>query len=314
MDNNAVDNSLQKVYLGGIPLGITLDGNGVTVVGLNEFVSQKGEVVCPALEAGLQIGDVVVKLNGQTIYNSAALSKIACSSTGESLELVYVRNKQVTSTKIVPERDFTTGNYRLGLWTKDVSSGIGTLTYVKQNNTFGCLGHPISDNAGKIIDAVCGGVYNCEINDVVAGRRGQAGELRGSFDFQDQIGSIYLNNKYGVFGKFEDVPNDLELIEILPRGSVKMGKAQIVTTIDGDEKQWFDIEIVKACNQILPDDRSMVIRVIDAELIEKTGGIVQGMSGSPIVQNGKLVGAVTHVFVNDPTKGYGIYAEWMLKN
>ena len=305
--------SHQQVYLGGYPLGITLDGEGVTIVGLNEFVSIKGEVVCPALGAGLQIGDIVISLDGQKIYNSSTLAQIATASSGNNLDLQFVRRGETLTTTIQPQQDFSTGNFRLGLWTKDVSSGVGTLTYVKQDNTFGCLGHPIADNKGNIVDAKRGGVYKCVINDVLVGKRGQAGELHGSFDFNDKIGSIYLNNKYGVFGKFDSLPDDLQLVDVLPRSKVKMGKAQIVSTVDGT-RCFYDVEIVKACNQSSPDDKSMVIRVVDSNLIAKTGGIVQGMSGSPIVQDGKLVGAVTHVFVNDPTKGYGIYAEWMLKN
>ncbi len=309
-----VEKQYQQVYLGGYPLGITLDGDGVTVVGLNEFVSDQGKVVCPALQAGLQIGDVVVSLDGEKIYNSASLSQIAAKCNGKQLSLDYVRGGQTCNTLILPQKDFSTGSFRLGLWTKDVSSGVGTLTYVKMHGSFGCLGHPIADNRGKIVDAKQGGVYKCVINDVLAGKRGQAGELHGSFEFEDRIGSISLNNKFGVFGKFDCVLKGLELIDVLPRSEVKMGRAQIVSTIEGTNRQYFDVEIVKACNQSSPDDKSMVIRIVDKELIAKTGGIVQGMSGSPILQDGKLVGAVTHVFVNDPTKGYGIYAEWMLEN
>ena len=308
------EKQLEKVYLGGYPLGITLDGEGVTVVGLNEFLSQNGEVCCPALDSGLQIGDVITALDGKKIYNSRLLSQIASDSKGGKLQLDYIREGKLITTKILPQRDFSTSNYRLGLWTKDASSGVGTLTYVKQDNTFGCLGHPIADGKGKIVDAKNGGVYSCKIDDVVPGRRGQAGELHGSFEFDGKLGKIYLNNKFGVFGKFDENKFDMQLVDVLPKENVKMGKAKILTTVDGVTRQYFDIEIVKTCNQSCPDDKSMVIRVTDKNLIEKTGGIVQGMSGSPIVQDGKLVGAVTHVFVNDPTKGYGIYAEWMLQN
>ncbi len=306
--------TIEQVYLGGYPLGITLDGKGVTVVGLNEFVCSSGSICCPALECGLQIGDVIVKLDEKDIYNSATLSEIASSSDGKALSIEYVRQGVELVGKIVPVKDFATNNYRLGLWTKDVSSGVGTMTYVKKDLTFGCLGHPIADNKGKIVEASDGGVYKCQINDVLPGKRGQAGELHGSFDFNDKIGSIYANNKFGAFGKLDELPYDMDLVDVVPHDKVKMGKAQILSTVDGTTRQLYDIEIVKTCNQSCPDDKSMVIRVIDKDLISKTGGIVQGMSGSPIIQDGKLVGAVTHVFVNDSTKGYGIYAEWMLAN
>ncbi|MBR2974237.1 MAG: SpoIVB peptidase [Clostridia bacterium] len=305
---------LEQVYLGGYPLGLTLDGEGVTIVGLNEFVSSDGQIVCPALACGLQIGDVIVSIDDTKIYSSSMLVQIARKSQGRAVKMSFVRQGEKLCCEITPQKDFATGSFRLGLWTKDVSSGVGTLTYVKQDGTFGCLGHPIVDSKGKIVDASNGGVYKCVINDVAAGKRGQAGELHGSFDFDDKIGSIYLNNKFGVFGTLDEHPSELTLVDVLPRGKVKMGKASIYTTVDGVERHCFDVEIVKTCNQGAPDDKSMVLRVVDEELIAKTGGIVQGMSGSPIVQDGKLVGAVTHVFVNDPTKGYGIYAEWMLKN
>lgn len=310
-----IGNVKEQVYLGGYPLGMTIDGNGVTVIGLNEFVGAEGNIICPAVESGLRIGDIIIEVDGVKIYNSTKLAELAASSKGRPLEVKYIRGEETAKATITPMQDLTTKLYRIGLWTKDSSSGVGTLTYVRKDLRFGSLGHPICDNGGKIIDSKNGGIYKCKINGIEKGQRGTAGELRGGFSFEDRVGSIYANNKFGVFGSYDKLPKDeMDLLSVASVGEVKQGKAQIYCTLTDNVRRAYDIEIVKASRQRSRDDKGMVIKITDKELLEKTGGIVQGMSGSPIVQNGKLVGAVTHVFVNDPTKGYGIYAEWMLTN
>ena len=305
----------EEVYLGGYPLGITLDGDGVTVIGLNEFVNQDGKLCCPALTAGIAINDVIVELNGRKIYGSAKLTEIANSSKGNPLKVKFLRDGKIQESTIVPQKDLTAGQYRLGLWTRDSSSGIGTLTYVRKNLNFGSLGHPICDAQGNTVNCANGGVFNCTIDGIEKGKKGAAGELKGSFCFDERTGNIYTNNKYGAFGTFNSLPKFCsETIAVADVSEVKPGKAQIYCTLDDNVRRSYEIEIVKATSQTSRDDKGMVIHVTDKELLDKTGGIVQGMSGSPIVQNGKLVGAVTHVFVNDPTRGYGIYAKWMLTN
>lgn len=305
----------EEVYLGGYPIGITIDGDGVTVIGLNEFVGADGKLCCPAMNAGITINDVVVELDGKKIYNSAKLAEIASKSEGRELTMKYLRDGSIAETVIKPQKDLTTKQYRLGLWSRDSSSGIGTLTYVRKNLNFGSLGHPITDPKGNIVSCKNGGVFRCTIDGVEKGRKGSAGELKGSFSFDKRIGNIYANNKFGAFGTFTSMPSFCkDTIEVADIGEVKPGKAQIYCTLSDNVRKCYDIEIVKAVAQSSRDDRGMVIHVIDKELLNQTGGIVQGMSGSPIVQNGKLVGAVTHVFVNDPTRGYGMYAKWMLTN
>lgn len=305
----------EKVYLGGYPLGITIDGDGVTVIGLNEFFNAEGNLCCPALQAGVEINDVIVELDGRKIFNSSKLSEIAGFSNGKEMEIKFLREGELKISKITAQRDLTAGQYRLGLWTRDSSSGIGTLTYVRKNLKFGSLGHPICDGNGEIVACKNGGIFSCSINGVEKGKRGAAGELKGSFSFEKRLGTLYLNNKYGAFGTFNSLPSFCKnLIEVADVSEVKPGKAEIFCTLDDNTRQSYEIEIVKASKQSAKGDKGMVIHVTDSRLLEKTGGIVQGMSGSPIVQNGKLVGAVTHVFVNDPTRGYGIYAKWMLEN
>lgn len=305
----------EQVYLGGYPLGITIDGEGVTVIGLNEFLAQNGKLCCPAMDAGMEINDVVVELDGKKIYSSAKLSEISALSRGKKLKVKFLRNGEIKETTIEPVKDLNAGQYRLGLWTRDSSSGIGTLTYVRKNLRFGSLGHPICDAKGNIVECKNGGVFKCSIDGVVKGKKGAAGELRGNFSFDNRLGVLYLNNKYGAFGTFNTLPKYCgELISVADVSEVHPGRAEIWCTLDGSERKSYKIEIVKAAMQNSANDRGMVVHVTDSELLEKTGGIVQGMSGSPIVQDGKLVGAVTHVFVNDPTRGYGIYAKWMLEN
>ena len=305
----------EQVYIGGYPLGLTIDGDGVTVVGLNEFFNAQGELCCPAFDAGLQINDVIIELDGRKIYSSAKLVEIASGSNGKPLTIKYIRQGETLTSTVAPQADLVSGRFQLGLWTRDSSSGIGTLTYVRKNLKFGCLGHPITDQNGQIVQCNNGGVFRCTINGVNKGKRGAAGELKGTFSFENRIGNLYLNNKYGAFGNFNVLPDFCkQLMPVADVSEVSVGKAQIYCTVSGDTPEYFDIEIVKANRQTSKNDKGMVIHVTDKRLLEITGGIVQGMSGSPIVQNGKLVGAVTHVFVNDPTRGYGIYAKWMLEN
>lgn len=307
----------EEVYLGGYPLGITIDGDGVTVIGLNEFFNVNGELCCPSLVAGLEINDVIVELDGRKIYNSSKLSEIASKSQGKTMLLKFVRDGEQKQTKIQAQKDLSAGQYRLGLWTKDACGGVGTLTYVKKNLSFGSLGHPITTSEGEIISCKNGGVFHCTVNGVEKGRRGAAGELKGSFSYDKRIGNLYVNNRFGAFGTFSSVPSFCKDSDVIPVADVieaVPGKAEIYCTLDDNVRQKYQIEIVKTTRQTSPSDKGMVIHVTDPVLLEKTGGIVQGMSGSPIVQNGKLVGAVTHVFVNDPTRGYGIYAKWMLEN
>ncbi len=305
----------EQVYLGGYPLGITIDGDGVTVIGLNEFIAEDGKLCCPAMQAGIEINDVIVELGGRKIYSSTKLSELANKSNGQALSVKYLRDGELRETTIIPQKDLSSHNYRLGLWSRDSSSGIGTLTYVRKNLNFGSLGHPITDAKGNIITCKNGGIFNCSIDGIEKGKKGAAGELKGSFCFDKRIGNVYANNKFGAFGTFNTLPAFCqELISVADISEVRAGKAQIYCTLDDNVRKCYDIEIVKATQQSSKDDRGMVLHITDPELIDKTGGIVQGMSGSPIIQNGKLVGAVTHVFVNDPTRGYGMYAKWMLTN
>ncbi len=303
----------EQVYLGGFPLGMTIDGRGVTVVGLNEFIADDGNVCCPAIDSGIVIGDTIIEVEGVAINNSARLAEISTKSQGRVLEVIYVHDGATCHTTITPAMDLSTRQYRMGFWTRDSSSGIGTMTFFRTNLQFASLGHPICDSAGSIVPTTEGSIYYCDIYDVKVGEKGCAGELKGNFDANRCIGGISTNHKYGVYGNLSGMPQyDTGLVDVATAGQVKAGGAQIYTTVGDSGRQCYDIEIVKVSQSRAHDDKGMVIKITDPELLSITGGIVQGMSGSPIVQDGKLVGAVTHVFVNDPTRGYGIFVGNML--
>lgn len=304
----------EKVYLGGTPMGLSLESKGVTIIGISNVFTKTGNT-CPALDAGLIIGDVIISLDDKEIYNVSQLTKLADHSQGAEMRLTYLRQGNITNTTIKAALDITSNKYKLGIWAREVSSGIGTLTFVDAKGNFACLGHPIVNSSdGSIIEISGGKAYNCTINGYKKGVSGNAGELHGYFVGDKPIGNIEKNNKYGIYGHLDEFDyNKKELISVASINEVKTGKAYVYTTIDGSEKEKYEIEIIKVNYQPTKSDKGLVIRIVDKGLIEKTGGIVQGMSGSPIVQNGKLVGAVTHVFVTDATKGYGLLAQWMLE-
>lgn len=304
----------EKVYAGGYPVGLSFEGEGAFIIGLSDVITEDG-VKTPALSAGLQIGDKIIELDGVMIPNTTRMMEVLGASDGRELSLKYIRGTKFFETKITPALDIGTKTYKLGLWSKDSSSGVGTMTFVRANGAFASLGHPVTDSkTGRIVTVTGGSVYGCEIIGVDRGIKGTAGSLKGNILTDKKLGEIYENNKFGVYGKLDSTAGDKsDLYQIASADEVHPGKATILSTI-GTERKEYKIEIVKAYRQSAMDDRSMVIKVDDKELIDATGGIVQGMSGSPIIQDGKLVGAVTHVFVNDPTRGYGVYAEWMFEN
>ena len=305
-----------KVMIGGQTIGMTFDTEGAIVIGLNEFLTING-LASPAIENDISIGDVIIEINDKKIYNSASLSETLQSLGDNKFKLKTKRGSIYIEKEISAKYDIISKTYKLGLWVKDSSSGIGTVTFIKEDGTFASLGHPVVDSkTGEIIKVENGSIYNCQLLSIEKGEKGKAGELRGIINNQNKIGTIYQNNKYGVYGKFTPIypfaPNS-KIIEIAETDEVCTGKASIYCSIDNGTPQEYEIEIIKTSPQNTIEDKGLVIRVTDNRLIELAGGIVQGMSGSPIIQNNKLVGAITHVFINDPTKGYGIYADWMLK-
>lgn len=310
---SSLDLSSLKLYVGGIPFGVKFLTEGVIVTGISEVVTSSGRC-CPAADAGLRLNDVIVSVGGETVLDAQMLSSLAENSGGKSLSVTYTRNGETKTTSITPKYCDGEGKYKTGLYVRDSGAGIGTVTYIMPDTlSFGGLGHGICDGeTGKLIPMQRGSVVGVTINGVVKGLSGTPGEVRGYFS-SGKTGSLLQNTDNGVFGIFASLPEGLPTkpIAVGSRNEIRAGKAYIYCTLDGTTPVKYEIEI----SEIRKDSTSnkcFNVKVTDKALLEKSGGIVQGMSGSPIIQNGKLVGAVTHVLVNDPTAGYGIFIENML--
>jgi stage IV sporulation protein B len=306
------------VYPGGKPLGIKINTKGALVIALSDIEVDGNKVQSPAAVAGIAIGDSVIKINNETIKNAEDIATYVNRSKGEKIKVTVDRKGEEMNFIVNPVISKKDENYKIGLWVRDSVAGVGTLTfYHKESGKFGALGHPITDvDTNSIMTVGKGEIVNSNIVSVRKGAKGSPGELRGIFtDSNEILGKINLNTPAGVFGEGNDnliCNNFNKPIKVGFKDEVKIGKAQILTTIDGEEPQLFDIVIEKLLNQNEPDGKSMVIRVVDPICLDKTGGIIQGMSGSPIIQDNKIVGAVTHVLVNKPDTGYGIYMDWMI--
>lgn len=298
------------LYLGGIPAGFTIKTNGSTVIGLNEIVTERG-VESPARANDIRIGDVILSIDGNTVVDVQSIAKSIENCGGNPVEVVISRKGQKIVKYITPTKDVG-GNYRLGIFLRDDLNGIGTITYFRQNGEFASLGHPVLDESGEKCDIFGGDCYLCSIIGIVKGERGKAGELKGIFIDTDKIGTITKNTATGLYGiAAKEFPyKKFTKVEI---GVGVAGNASIITCIDGVSPKEYGISIVKADFND-KDNKNFVIKITDRELLRATNGILQGMSGSPIVQKGKIVGAVTHVFINDPSRGFGIDVAKMLEN
>lgn len=307
-----------EVYPGGTSVGVRLTTEGVLVVGFSEIETAEGINESPAKLAGIELGDIILKVNDQSIEGSKDLIGKVRSANSENVKLDIKRNGELISKNIVLLKE--SNEYKMGLWVRDSTAGIGTLTfYHKDTKTFGALGHPITDgDTNKSFTIKKGDLLRSSVLSVRRGERGTPGELKGLFlNENESIGNISKNTESGIYGDAYTSlinPSFNKPIPIGFRSEIVEGPAKIITTIgDGGPKE-YQIEIAKLLPQEKAGPKSMLIKITDEELLQKTGGIVQGMSGSPIIQNGKLVGAVTHVLINKPELGYGIYIEWMLED
>ncbi|KXG78150.1 SpoIVB peptidase [Fervidicola ferrireducens] len=306
-----------KVVPGGHSIGVKLRPNGVIVVGIASVVDEQGKAYYPAKNAGIQVGDTVILVNGQKIYTADDLAEIINRDEDKVIDLTVKRNDKTFNTRLSAVKN-NHGIYQIGLWVRDIAAGVGTLTfYDPKSGYYGALGHIISDSdTGKVVEVGQGEIIRASITNVVPAKKNVPGEKRGVFvEEEDVIGNILINTPFGIFGKtYKPVINPLfGEIPVALSSYAHEGKAQILTVIDGEKIEKFDIEIQKIIKQDYPSTKGMIIKITDPRLLEKAGGIVQGMSGSPIIQDGCLIGAVTHVFVNDPTRGYGVFAEWMIE-
>ena len=299
-----------SVYVGGMSAGFTLKTGGVQVIGLSEVVTEQGGVA-PALQAGIKTGDLIQKAGGIRVETIADLNEIIEKSKGNDLELEVLRGGEGIKVTVKAGKE-QGGRYKIGILVRESVSGIGTVTYIDKNGHFGALGHSVVGDNHQEMCISNGMVYECSIVGVTKGVRGRAGELRGMFLNDKEFGNAEKISHCGIFGQIsgEFVVDEL-LSMVASSENAKPGNAYIYSTIDGTCPKRYQIEIVKV-DKWNKEHKNYVIKVIDKELLEETGGIVQGMSGSPIVQEGKLVGAVTHVFLNAPTRGYGIDIKQML--
>ena len=304
----------EELYLGGFPAGFILSTQNVEVIGLCEVETESG-TLCPARDGGIMPGDLIKRINNESITSVSKLT-----STLNEDYAVYKfeieRGNENLNIQLQPAKDKKSGKKHFGMLVRDSLNGIGTVTYIdKSTGEFGALGHPVADANGKLIEINGGTMYGCNIYDVKRGMRGNPGELKGIFDNGAMMGTISKNSTCGIYGKISS-EYDLSSLKRVKKGEARqaeMGKAQIYSTLNGSTCEQYEISIIKV-DENNRENKNYVIKINDKRLLDKAGGIVQGMSGSPIVQNGKLIGAVTHVFVNDPTRGYGISIDNMLNS
>lgn len=307
----------QWVYIGGNSIGVKLKTLGVLVVALSDVENLKGEILSPAAVAGIRIGDTILSVNNEKINSSYEFSKKINQSKGLELNIKLQRDENIMDKSIKSEIT-KSGECKIGVWVRESTAGIGTLTfYDKNTGKFAALGHAITDvDTNQILKVGDGSIVESSIISIKKGEKGSPGELRGIlFEEEKPIGKIKTNTSCGIYGiSNEEIIKkfNLELVPVAKINEIQEGPAEIITTILGGERKTYSIRIDKLLEQNVPTTKSMLIVVTDKELLEKTGGIVQGMSGSPILQNGKFIGAITHVLINKPEVGYGIYSEWMI--
>jgi stage IV sporulation protein B len=308
-----------KVIPGGQSIGVKLNTLGVLVVGHHLVETEQGKK-SPGEIAGIRVGDIITGINGKKIETMSDVSPCIqeAGKTGKPLRLEISRDNRKFETQLVPLKDKHDHAYRIGLYIRDSAAGIGTMTFYDPiTKKYGALGHVISDmDTRKPIVVEDGQIMKSTVTSIEKGSHGNPGEKLARFSSDKEvIGNITHNSPFGIFGKLSKPIENGVLDKAIPVAlshQVKEGKAKILTVVEDDKVEEFDIEIVSTVPQKFPATKGMVIKVTDQRLLKKTGGIVQGMSGSPIIQDGKLIGAVTHVFVNDPTSGYGVHIEWML--
>lgn len=305
----------QEIYVSGSTIGIYMETEGVLVIDTGEIEDQNGEMKEPAKNLVRQ-GDYIVSFNGEKISTKRELINDIAGLDGEEVTLEVKREGESVPVSVTPVKD-TKGDYKLGIWVRDDTQGIGTLTYVDQNGRYGALGHGISDiDTAQLLNIRNGALYKAQILAINKGSKGNPGELAGFIRYDDRniLGGIEINSKNGIYGQFYKGAEDgitLKKMPVAYKQDVKTGEASVLCNVDGEVRE-YQAEIKRIDLNHEDTNKSFVIQITDEKLLEKTGGIVQGLSGSPVLQNGKMVGAITHVFVQDSTSGYGIFIENML--
>lgn len=296
----------------GTPFGIKMFTNGVVVVGVADIKTSSG-TINPAAVAGLKVGDIITEVDGKKVNTNAEIIDMVTDSEGRSLTFTVSRDGQVFTAAVQPVKSEIDSQYKAGVWVRDSTAGIGTLTFYNPvTKSFAGLGHGVCDtDTNELMPLLNGDIVPVTISGITKGEKGSPGELRGYFSTDTAMGTLEANVPAGVYGTLNNAPKG-EAMEVAMKQDIKAGPVKILSTIDGGRPQYFTAEIEKIDYRENVQSKNMVLHITDEKLLNATGGIVQGMSGSPIIQNDKIIGAVTHVFVNDPTRGYGIFAENML--
>ena len=305
-----------------IPLGniagVKLYTNGVLVVGMSEIEGKDNQRYKPYVNTGIEEGDTIIKVNNKEINSTDDLIETVNQSEGNKIKINYIHEKETKECSITPVETINK-EYKIGLWVRDSAAGVGTITfYEPSNKTFGALGHGITDiDTNELINIASGEFITTKILNITKGEVGTPGKIQGTIDNQTNIGTISKNTKFGIYGKVDNLSSinidKSKEMDVALRDEIKQGKATILCSLDNQTPQEYEIEIEKIFKDNNYDNKSMQIKVTDERLLNNTGGIIQGMSGSPIIQNGKFVGAITHVLVNNPQEGYGVFADIMLK-
>jgi len=322
-DQEASVNAVSQVQVvpGGQSIGVLLHSRGVMVVGHSAIQDQSGNKVNPAVSAGISIGDVILKINGEDLKGEEQVRDLVAraGASGQALDLEVKRGEDIFYAKISPVYCSETSRYRIGLLIKDSAAGLGTLTFYEPvSGIYGALGHVINDlESMEPFNLSEGKIVGASVQSIHRGKRGQPGEKIGVFQDDLQInGTISKNTKLGIFGNLQkplESYGSNMLMTATPANQIHEGPAEILTVLKDEKVERFSVEILKINLKAVQDGKGIIIKVTDSRLLEETGGIIQGMSGSPIIQDDRLIGAVTHVFVNDPTRGYGVPMEWMLR-
>ena len=309
--------NLEVVPIGKI-IGLKLYTNGVLIVGMSEIENMENKLVSPFEGCNIQEGDTIVKVNETEIETIDNLKNVVNNSNGENVLLTLVRDGTIVTSNITPAQT-ESDEYKLGLWVKDAATGVGTITYYEKNTgNFAALGHGIVDSdTDKLIDIDSGEVVTSDVMAITKADINSPGEIRGTIINQKTIGEVQKNTKFGIYGILDNLASlNIDTTKAMPvalRSEIKVGDAKLLCSLDGKNNQEYHIKIEKIYENNSYDNKSMLIRVTDKELIEKTGGIIRGLSGSPILQNGKFVGAVTNVLVSNPEIGYAIFGDMMIK-
>ena len=307
-----------KVIPLGNLVGLKLYTKGVLVVGVSEVKGEDNKIYKPYEDAGINNGDSIIEINGEPINTTNELITCVSKCKGNNIKIKYMDKGETYTTTIKPVKT-SKNTYKIGLWVRDTAAGVGTLTfYEPSTNSFAALGHGIQDvDTGELVDISSGELVSTDIIDIEKGKQESPGKIEGTIEDSKEIGKIYGNTEYGIYGVTTNKNGlnitNMQETEVASRNSIKTGKASIICTLENNVRKEYEVEIEKVYINNNENNKSMVVKVTDKELLEKTGGIIQGMSGSPILQNGKLIGALTHVFVSDPTKGYGVFADTMLQ-